>query len=69
MGSPVMVIGKVAGQEALQMPLMQDDHLIQTLPSDTPDEPFDIGILPRRARGDDRFVDAHMSHTLAKWVP
>jgi hypothetical protein len=31
---------KVAGQEALQMPLMQDDHLIQSFPVDTANEPF-----------------------------
>jgi hypothetical protein len=26
------IISKVAGQEALQMPLMQDDHLLQAFP-------------------------------------
>src|SRR5262245_12921461 len=46
MSSPVMVIGKGASQEALQMPLMEDDHIIQTLPPDTASEPLDIRILP-----------------------
>ncbi len=39
-----MVIGTVAGQEALHMPLMQDDHLIQTCPPDTANEPFHLRI-------------------------
>src|SRR5207245_10581840 len=48
------------------MPVMQDDHLIQTLPPDTADEPLDIRVLPRRAGGSHHFIDAHMAHTLPK---
>jgi hypothetical protein len=33
-----MVIGKVAGQDTLEMPLMQDDHMIQALAPDTPSQ-------------------------------
>ena len=29
------------------MALVQDDHVIQAFTADTPDEPFDIGVLPR----------------------
>src|SRR5437764_4680683 len=66
MGSPVMVIGQVASQEALQMPLMEDYRMIQTLSPDTADESLDIRILPRRAGGRHHFMDAHMAHTLPK---
>ena len=32
---------------------VEDRHIIQTLPPDTPNEPLDIRILPRTARGND----------------
>src|SRR5882724_3357982 len=47
MGSPAMVIGKVAGQDALEMPRMEDDPMVQTLSADTPNQPLHKGILPR----------------------
>ena len=34
-----------------------DDDVIETLASNGADEPFDIGILPRRARRREDFVD------------
>ena len=48
------------------MPLMEDDHLIQTLLTDTANEPLDIGILPRTLWSSQYFLDAHMAHTLPK---
>ena len=36
MGSPAMLIGQVASQDALEMPRLEDDHGVQTLPGDTP---------------------------------
>ena len=43
----LLVIGKVAGQEPPQMVLVQHDDMIQTRAANTPDESFDVGILPR----------------------
>jgi hypothetical protein len=48
---------KVAGQEALQMPLMQDDHLIQSFPADTAHEPFRWPMEPHRGRPHSREGD------------
>ena len=48
------------------MPLMEDYHMIQTLPPDTANEPLDIRMLPRTLWGSQHFLDAHMSHTLPK---
>ena len=33
------------------MPLVEDDDVVQTLATDGPDDAFDVGILPGRARG------------------
>ena len=62
----MVVIRKVAGQEACEMPLMEDDDVVQTLPTDAPDQAFDIGILPWRPWSDDDFLDAHVLDTLPK---
>ena len=34
------------------MALVQDDHVIQAFAADTPDEPLDVGVLPRTPGGD-----------------
>jgi hypothetical protein len=34
------------------MSLVQDDHVIEAVAADTPDEPFDVWILPRTPGGD-----------------
>jgi hypothetical protein len=47
MGPPTMVIRQVAGQDALEMPLMEDHHLVQTLRTNAPNQPLDKGVLPR----------------------
>jgi hypothetical protein len=41
-----MVIRQIVGQDPMQMPSVEDDHVIQTLPANGADEPFDhwIGI-------------------------
>lgn len=59
-GSPAVVIGKVAGQDTSEMPLMEDDDLVQTLPADAPDQPFDIRMLPGRLWGSQHLLDPHV---------
>src|SRR5919109_1770439 len=44
--APVMIILRVPSQEPSQMSLVQDDDMVQAVTADTPDEPFDIGVLP-----------------------
>jgi hypothetical protein len=61
-----MVIRQVAGQDALEMPLMEDDHVIQTLPTDAPNQPLDKGILPWIPWGDQDFFNPQVPHALPK---
>jgi hypothetical protein len=44
------------------MSLVQNDDVVQAFAADTPDEPFDVGVLPRTPRGHEHFFDAHISH-------
>jgi hypothetical protein len=48
------------------MALVQDDHVVQAFTADTPDQPLDVRILPRRARGHHDLLDSHMPDALPK---
>ena len=48
------------------MSLVQDDHVVQAFAADTPDQPFDIGVLPRTPGCDHDVLDSHMPNPLPK---
>ena len=50
MGTRLMVVSEVAGQDAAEVSLAEDEHVIQALAPDRADEPFREGILPRALR-------------------
>src|SRR6266540_6738149 len=68
MCSPALVIGKVAGQDAREMTLVEDNHVVQALTTDTPDESLHVRTLPWTPWGDQHFFDAHVPHPLPKGV-
>jgi hypothetical protein len=39
------------------MSLVQDDHVVQAVAADTPNQPFDVGVLPRTPRRDEHLFD------------
>jgi hypothetical protein len=55
--TPLMVIAEVVGQEPPQMVLVQDHYVVQAVAAETPNQPFDGGILPRTPRSDDDVFD------------
>jgi hypothetical protein len=48
------------------MSLVKDDHVVQAFAADTPDQPFDIGVLLRTPGCDHDVLDLHMPHPLPK---
>src|SRR5215470_12418423 len=46
-----MVIAQILTQESFQMPFMQYDHVIQQVPSATPNPTLGDSVLPRTAKG------------------
>jgi hypothetical protein len=61
-----MVVRDVRVEQSSQVPFVEDDDVVETLASDRPDDPLDIGILPGRPRrrvhdpqaeGNDRAVE------------
>jgi hypothetical protein len=59
MRSGLVIIIEVARQNMAQMTLIDDDQVIQTLASDTTDDPFGKRILERRPRSRDHLFDPH----------
>jgi hypothetical protein len=45
--TPAVVVLKVAGQDALQMALVQYDDVVKALSPDGADQALDVGVLPR----------------------
>ncbi len=55
MDFPPMVEIDVGTENAAQVPLVNDNDVVQALSTQGPDNPFDVGILPRTPRcGDQR---------------
>lgn len=54
-----LVVRDILGQNGPEVPLVEHDQMVQTLPSDRADQPLGVWILPRRPRADDDFLDAH----------
>ena len=45
-----VVIRDVAGDDAAEVSLAEHDEMVETLPPDRADQPFDVSVLPRRSR-------------------
>src|SRR3989442_14951600 len=63
-----MIVGEVRGQDASQMPLGENDDVVQALASHRTNEPLGERVLPRAVRGRDDFTDPHPLDALAKRV-
>jgi hypothetical protein len=68
MRSRFVVVGKIRGQDATEMLLTEDDHVIETLSAYGSHKALSIGILPGRPRCCEDLVDADAAHSMAKLV-
>ena len=62
----MMVMGEVAVQDAAQMPLAEDENVIQALASGRTDQALHEGILPGTVRRGENFLDSHAPHSVAE---
>src|SRR5882724_7884414 len=69
MRAGLIVIGKIRGQGSPQMPLAENENVIQTVAPKRSDQPFSIGILPWRARGDGSVTNAHTPCSAPEYLP
>ena len=68
MRARVVIVVEVLAHDSPQMPLIQDDDVIEALSPDRSDEPFDEGILPWTSRCNHHFLEAHVSDSLLEGV-
>ena len=54
-----VVVSGISGQDAAQVTLAEHDEVVETLPPDRADQPFDVSVLPRRSRSRWPITDAH----------
>src|SRR5512145_554997 len=54
-----MIIREVRGQDAAQMPLAENDDMLEALASHRADEPLGERVLPRAVRRRENFTDPH----------
>src|SRR5262245_2173793 len=66
MGTRSMVVHEVAGQNASQMPLAENDDMVQALASHRADELLGERILPRAVRRREDFLDPQARHSVPK---
>src|ERR1700724_2417130 len=55
----LVVIRDVGCDDAAEMSLAEHDEMVETLPSDRADQPFDVSVLPRRSRCRRPITDTH----------
>ncbi len=60
MDSIVIVVVDVLAQQAMQVPLIQDDHVIQHLSARTPDPSLGNAVLPRTPKGRSPRLDSNV---------
>ncbi len=54
-----MVVAQILGHNAVQVPLVEDDDVVQAFPARRANEALDKGGLPGTARRDHELFDAH----------
>ena len=54
----LVVIRDVGCDDAAEVSLAEHDEMVETLPPDRADQPFDVSILPRRSRSRRPITDA-----------
>ena len=66
MDTPSVIVRNGGSKHTVQMLLVQHDHIVETLPAHTTDEPFHIGTLPRAVRRNLHFFEVHVADSLLK---
>jgi hypothetical protein len=54
-----VVIGDVGCDDAAEVSLAEHDEVVETLPPDRADQPFEVSVLPRRSRSRRPVTDAN----------
>jgi len=58
-----MVVANILGHQPFEVPLVQDDHVVQQVSSATPDPALRDTVLPRTAKGSPGGLTSQVSHS------
>ena len=64
----LVVVDEVRGQDTAQVPLAENDNVVQALAPNRTDESLREGVLPRAMRGRENLTDSHVFHPLPEGV-
>src|SRR5262249_39632743 len=64
----LMVVSEVVGQEAVEVSLAKNEHMVQALAPDRPDETLRERILPRAVWRREDLLGAQALHAVPKWL-
>jgi hypothetical protein len=62
MGARLMIVDEVTGQDAVEVSLVEDEHVIQALTPDRAEEPLCERVLPRTLRRRENLLDPEAFH-------
>ena len=65
--SRFVIIGEVVRQNPFEMPVIEHNHVIETVSTNRSDESFGVRILPRRSYGRSDFFDAKLFHSFGEF--
>ena len=68
MGARPVIVSEIEGQDAAEMLLAEDEHVIQALAPDRADEPLHERLLPRALRRREYLLDSHALQAVSKWL-
>src|SRR5262249_5206734 len=68
MGARPVVVREVAGQDAAEVSLAENKHVIQALAPDGTDQALSERVLPRALRRREDLMDPHALHVAPKWL-
>jgi hypothetical protein len=63
MGPVLVIVERVRRHQPFEMPLIQDDHVVQQLASATSNPALSNTVLPRTAKGRARWLTSHIPHS------
>ena len=66
MGAGSVIVHEVRGQDAAQVPLAEDEDVIQARASDRTDQALHERVLPGAVRRGENFLDPHALHSVPK---
>ena len=58
MGARDVIVIEIIREDVFQVRFVQHDHVVQAFAADRADQPFNVGILPRRTRSADDFFNS-----------